>query len=122
MFDAIQVITRNLVATLEMMTDAYWASRESHFIMLNATRLRTFQKLTISALNGLSAMLLSGRVEELERLPEMVPMAAELKALIEEAQARCDEEAPIYSYLWLNMQLATQLDELRDLLARVLRR
>lgn len=120
-FDAIQVITRNLVATLEMMTDAYWASRESHFIMLNATRLRTFQKLTINALHGLSEMLLSGRVEEtLERLPEMEPMVAELKMLI--VQAHSDEEAPIYGYLWLNMQLAMQLDELRDLLSSVLRR
>ncbi|ACY84017.1 FUSC family protein [Edwardsiella piscicida] len=122
-FDAIQVITRNLVATLEMMTDAYWASRESHFIMLNATRLRTFQKLTINALHGLSEMLLSGRVEEtLERLPEMEPMVAELKTLIAQAQAHSDEEAPIYGYLWLNMQLAMQLDELRDLLSNVLRR
>ncbi|BEH98417.1 FUSC family protein [Edwardsiella ictaluri] len=122
-FDAIQVITRNLVATLEMMTDAYWASRESHFIMLNATRLRMFQKLTINALHGLSQMLLSGRGEEaLEHLPEMEPMVVELKTLIAQAQVHSDREAPIYGYLWLNMQLAMQLDELRDLLSNVLRR
>lgn len=49
-------------------------------------------------------------------------MVVELKTLIAQAQVHSDREAPIYGYLWLNMQLAMQLDELRDLLSNVLRR
>ena len=122
-FDAIQVMSRNLVSTLELLTDAYWATRESHFIMLNAIKLREFQKLSVNTLNALSNALLSGSIEaNLSDLPEMVSVSGELKALMENAKAAENIEAPIYGYVWLNIELAKQLDELKDLIGIVLRK
>jgi len=122
-FDAIQVMSRNLVSTLELLTDAYWATRESHFIMLNAKKLREFQKLSINTVNALSNALLSGSIEDnLSDLPEMVAVSGELKALMENAKAAENIEAPIYGYVWLNIELAKQLDELKDLIGMVLRK
>ncbi|MCE9947770.1 FUSC family protein [Hafnia paralvei] len=120
-FDAIQVMSRNLVSTLELLTDAYWATRESHFIMLNATTLRVFQKLSINTLNALSSALLSGNIDDdLSDLPEMGAVSVELKHLMENAKAAENIEAPIYGYVWLNLELAKQLDELRDLVSMAL--
>ncbi|MBW7982228.1 FUSC family protein [Enterobacillus tribolii] len=116
-FEAIQVMTRNVVTTLELLTDAYWASRESHFIMLNASRLRAFQRLTVDTLNQLSALLLEGDVALEERSERgLQEISGELKLLLEQVKARQDVEAPIFGYVWLNLELARQLDELRDLI------
>lgn len=120
-FDAIQVMSRNLVSTLELLTDAYWATRESHFIILNATTLQVFQKLSINTLNGLSGALLSGIIDDgLSNQPEMGSISVELKHLMETAKAEENIEAPIYGYVWLNLELAKQLDELRDLVSMAL--
>ncbi len=35
-FEAIQTINRNLVCMLELQINAHWATRASHFVMLNA--------------------------------------------------------------------------------------
>ncbi|EHI5874233.1 FUSC family protein [Salmonella enterica] len=120
-FDAIQVMSRNLVSTLELLTDAYWATRESHFIILNATTLQVFQKLSINTLNALSGALLSGNIDDgLSNLPEMGSISVELKHLMENATAEENIEAPIYGYVWLNLELAKQLDELRELVIMAL--
>lgn len=106
---------------MELLTDAYWATRESHFIMLNATTLRVFQKLSINTLNALSSALLSGNIDDdLSDLPEMGAVSVELKHLMENAKAAENIEAPIYGYVWLNLELAKQLDELRDLVSMAL--
>nr|VUD23626.1 Putative inner membrane protein [Salmonella sp. NCTC 7297] len=39
-FEAIQTINRNLVCMLELQINAHWATRASHFVMLNAHTLR----------------------------------------------------------------------------------
>ena len=91
--------------------------------MLNAKKLREFQKLSINTVNALSNALLSGSIEDnLSDLPEMVAVSGELKALMENAKAAENIEAPIYGYVWLNIELAKQLDELKDLIGMVLRK
>ena len=52
----------------------------------------------------------------------MVAVSGELKALMENAKAAENIEAPIYGYVWLNIELAKQLDELKDLIGMVLRK
>lgn len=52
----------------------------------------------------------------------MVAVSGELKSLMENAKASENIEAPIYGYVWLNIELAKQLDELKDLIGMVLRK
>ncbi|ECD7340077.1 FUSC family protein [Salmonella enterica subsp. enterica serovar Newport] len=120
-FESIQVMSRNLVSTLELLTDAYRVTYESHFIMLNIPKLRVFQNRLISMLNALSNGLLRDSFgNDLGHFPEMGGISAELKLLIENANASGKIEVPVYGYVWLHLELANQLDELRDLLRTVL--
>jgi uncharacterized membrane protein YccC len=116
-FEAIQTLSRNLVCTLELLADAYWASRESHFIMLNAKTLRSSQLLTLRSIELLADLVRNGD-QELPQLvsSELGEIASELKSLMQEASANPHSEAPIYGYVWLSMELAQQLKELGDLL------
>ena len=50
----------------------------------------------------------------------MGAVSVELKHLMENAKAAENIEAPIYGYVWLNLELAKQLDELRDLVSMAL--
>ena len=42
-YEGIQTINRNLVCMLELQINAYWATRPSHFVLLNAQKLRDTQ-------------------------------------------------------------------------------
>ncbi|VEA68411.1 Inner membrane protein yeeA [Serratia rubidaea] len=115
-FEAVQTLSRNLVCTLELLADAYWASRETHFIMLNAKKLRSAQLLTLRSLETLAAMMEHGGPGlPQQTIGELGEISAELKTLMQEAGGQ-HVEAPIYGYVWLSMQLAQQLEELSDLL------
>ncbi len=116
--EAVQTLSRNLVCTLELLADAYWASRETHFIMLNAKTLRSAQLLTLRSLESLADIMRNGVQEDEERevASELSEISSELKALMQQASTSPHNEAPIYGYVWLSMELAKQLEELGDLL------
>lgn len=116
-FEAVQTLNRNLVCTLELLADAYWASRETHFIMLNAKTLRSAQLLTLRSLESLAEMMHNGPQEQQQAaVGQLSEIAAELKTLMQEASVVQHGEAPIYGYVWLSMELTQQLEELGDLL------
>lgn len=116
-FEAVQTLSRNLVCTLELLADAYWASRETHFIMLNAKSLRSSQLLTQRSIDSLARIMRNGESEDLHAISnELSDTSAELKVLMQEASAAQSSEAPIYGYVWLSMEMAHQLKELGDLL------
>jgi uncharacterized membrane protein YccC len=116
-FEAVQTLSRNLVCTLELLADAYWASRETHFIMLNAKTLRSSQLLIQRAIESLAGIMRDGESQHPQMIAgELSEIAAELKVLMQEASAVQSNEAPIYGYVWLSMELAQQLEELGDLL------
>ncbi len=116
-FEAVQTLSRNLVCTLEVLADAYWASRETHFIMLNAKTLRSSQLLTQRAIESLANIMRDGEPLHAQVVAgELSDISAELKTLMQEASAAQLSEAPIYGYVWLSMELAQQLEELGDLL------
>src|SRR5476651_333034 len=122
-FDAIQTLSRNLLCTLELLADAYWSSRESHFLMLNARTLRSAQLLMLDTLEKLSLMLLNGtKGDEAALNHQLTESVAELKALMQEMNASQHLEAPIYGYVWLSMQVAEQLQSLGDLLTMTMRK
>lgn len=115
--EAVQTLSRNLVCTLELLADAYWASRETHFIMLNAKTLRSAQLLTLRSLESLAEMMHKGPQEHQQAaVGQLSEIAAELKTLMQEISIGQHGEAPIYGYVWLSMELTQQLEELGDLL------
>nr|WP_221298146.1 FUSC family protein [Rahnella rivi] len=116
-FDAVQTLSRNLLCTLELLADAYWSSRESHFLMLNARTLRSAQLLILDTLEKLSLMLLNGtRGDELKISHQLNESAEELKALMAEMNAAHHLEAQVYGYVWLSAQVAEQLKSMGDLI------
>ncbi|AKA37647.1 FUSC family protein [Yersinia ruckeri] len=122
-FNAIQTLYRNLVCTLEMLADTYWATRESHFLLLNVQTLRHTQLLTIRTLDSLSHCLRSGQPEfERSVASELSEISVELQNLIDNAAKNQQMEAPIYGYVWLSMEMTRQLKELGDLIHMTMRR
>jgi uncharacterized membrane protein YccC len=121
--EAIQTINRNMVYTIEMQINAWWASRESHLIMLNAPALRHTQQMTENTLRALSVMAIEGETEEvIANSHELTEISGELRRLIAEAGSDGLEETPIYGYVWLTLELAKQLERMTDLMRMALRK
>ncbi|WES66689.1 FUSC family protein [Superficieibacter sp. HKU1] len=122
-FEAIQTINRNLVCILELQINAFWASRASHFIMLNAHTLRETQQMTQQTLLTIAHALYEGNPQPIlansEKLNEIV---AELRQLIKEYEGDDLVETPMHGYVWLSMELARQLELLSHLICRALRK
>ncbi|WP_436876854.1 FUSC family protein [Siccibacter turicensis] len=122
-FEAIQTTCRNMVCTLELQINAHWASRESHFVMINARTLRDTQHMTQRTLANLSQALYEGNptpaLASREKLNEII---SELDQLIRESHSGSLEETPIHGYVWLSLELARQLELLSQLVCRALRK
>ncbi len=122
-FEAIQTINRNMVYTVEMQINAWWASRESHLILLNAPTLRRTQQMTENTLRALSTLAVRGETEQvIATSHELAEITRELKQLIADAGSERLEETPIYGYVWLSLELAKQLERMSDLLRMALRK
>ncbi|WP_406705222.1 FUSC family protein [Sodalis sp.] len=124
--ESIQTLSRNMVCVLELQIEAWWASRESHFLLLNATSLRHTQIRTLRTLATLATLaeaLREGNPEPIvANSEELASIAAELHQMRESINQRHQIEAPIYGYVWLSLKLAQQLEELAQLLCIALRR
>ena len=122
-FEAIQTVSRNLVCMLELQINAYWASRQGHFVMLNAQTLRETQQMTQQTLLTIAHALYEGNPQPVrantEKLNEIV---VELRQLIKEHQDDNLSETPIHGYVWLTIELARQLELLSHLICRALRK
>ncbi|MFT4464666.1 MAG: FUSC family protein [Sodalis sp. (in: enterobacteria)] len=118
--ESIQTLSRNMVCVLELQIEAWWASRASHFLLLNATSLRSTQ---IRTLRTLAEALREGNPEPIvANSEELASIAAELHQMRESINQRHQIEAPIYGYVLLTLKLAQQLEELAQLLCIALRR
>ncbi|WP_213991112.1 FUSC family protein [Sodalis sp. dw_96] len=122
-FDRIQNLSRNIVCVLELQIDAWWSSRESHFILLNATTLRSTQMVTLRTLLTLAEALRQGNPAPIvANSGELDTIAAELRQLMELASRREQIEAPIFGYVWLSLKLTGQLEQMAQLLCLALRK
>lgn len=121
-FEAIQTINRNMVNTMQMQIEAWWASRESHLLLLSAPALRRTQQMTEETLNALALLLQKGETEQViansHALEEIVQ---ELEALIASGSAQLETTA-IYGYVWLSLEQARQLERITDLVRLALRK
>ncbi len=122
-FEAIQTISRNMICTLELQTNAYWASRESHFLMINAKALRETQLMTHQMLMAIAQALYEGNPSPVkasrERLNEII---MELRALMKQEQHGPLQETSIHGYVWLTLEQARQLELLSELICKALRK
>lgn len=122
-FEAIQTVNRNLVCMLELQINALWATRESHFVMLNAHTLRETQQMTQQALLTIAHALFEGNPQPIlansEKLNETVN---ELRTLIRQHDEHNVAEIPIHGYVWLSLETARQLELLSHLICRALRK
>lgn len=122
-FEGIQKVSRNMVCTLELQINAYWASRASHFLMINARTLRDTQQMTQKTLSTIALALQEGNPSPItantEKLNEIV---SELRQLMNEGQGSALQETPIHGYVWLSVELARQLELLSQLICRALRK
>jgi uncharacterized membrane protein YccC len=122
-FEAIQTVNRNLVCMLELQINALWASRTSHFVMLNAQTLRETQLRTQQALLTITHALYEGNPQPvLANTEKLNDTVAELRQLIAEHKGDNVAETPIHGYVWLNMEMARQLELLSHLICRALRK
>ena len=122
-FEAIQTIQRNMVYTLEMQINAWWASRESHLLLLNAPTIRRTQVLTENLFRTLSDMLTSGITDQLANTTaELEEVDRELKLLLAKAEHANAEAAQVYGYVWLSLELHGQLLRMNELIRMVLRK
>lgn len=121
-FEAIQTINRNMVNTMQMQIEAWWASRESHLLLLSAPALRRTQQMTEETLNALALLLQKGETEQViansHALEEIVQ---ELETLIASGSAQLETTA-IYGYVWLSLEQARQLERMTDLVRLALRK
>lgn len=122
-FEAIQTLDRNIVVTLELQINAWWASRESHFLLVNAKTVRETQQMTDRTLVTLAQALYEGNPTPVkynnERLDDIVK---ELHQLMEHESMRNAKETPIHGYVWLSLELARQLHLLSELICKALRK
>lgn len=122
-FEAIQTVNRNLVCMLELQINALWASRTSHFVMLNAHTLRETQLRTQQALLTITHALYEGNPQPvLANTEKLNDTVVELRQLIAEHKDDNVAETPIHGYVWLNMEMARQLELLSHLICRALRK
>ncbi|PKH26999.1 hypothetical protein CIG19_00050 [Enterobacterales bacterium CwR94] len=121
--EAIQTLIRNILCTLELQTNAWWSSRESHLIMLKAPALRRAQQMTGQTFHALAEALLSGNTDNIAaNNAELSAIVSELRHLIAEANSDALVETPIHGYVWLSLEQARQLERLSDLIRLALRR
>ncbi|EHS0416708.1 FUSC family protein [Salmonella enterica] len=122
-FEAIQTINRNLVCMLELQINAHWATRASHFVMLNAHTLRETQQMTQQTLLTIAHALFEGNPQPvLANTGKLNDIAAELRQLMNEQQGDAVAETPIHGCVWLSMETARQLELLSHLICRALRK
>lgn len=122
-FEGIQTQNRNLICTLELQFNAWWASRQSHLIMLNAPALRRAQQMTETTLRTLSLAIVEGNSEKIAALrAELAEIGRELRQPIAESASDELVETPIHGYVWLSMEMARQLERLSELISLALRK
>jgi len=122
-FEGMQTLNRNMVCTLELQLNAWWASRESHLIMLNAPTLKRTQQMTENTLRALSKAIVEGSTEQISaNSAELAEITRELRQLIKESNSDELVETPIHGYVWLSLEMAGQLERLSDLMRLVLRK
>ncbi|CAK9885347.1 MAG: Inner membrane protein YeeA [Candidatus Erwinia impunctatus] len=121
-FEGIQTTNCNLVCTLELQINAWWASRQCHLILLDSRMIRRTQQMTENTLRALSAAVIEGSTEKIAKnSDELAEISHELRQLLHDVDSDESIETPAYGYVWLSIEMTRQLERLSDLIRLVLR-
>ena len=112
-FESLQTLHRNLLATMSLMIDAYWSSRESHLLIESEPALNGLHQLIPQALESLQNKLCMG-ISNNQISGELREKAHDLKELVLKSLDGKITETPFYAYVWLSLEMLRQLTELND--------
>ena len=114
-FGNLQTLHRNLITTLTLMIDAYWASHESHKLIESEPALRDIHRLIPQALKSLQNKMVMG-ISNNEISGQLRTTTQTLRELMFKGLDRKNVETPFYAYIWLSLEMLRQLTSMNDLL------
>ncbi|WP_321833644.1 FUSC family protein [Pseudomonas kulmbachensis] len=112
-FGSLQTLHRNLLATMSLMIDAYWSSRESHLLIESEPSLNDLHNLIPQALESLQNKLCMG-ISNNQISGELRQKTQDLQELVLKSLEGKINETPFYAYVWLSLEMLRQLTELND--------
>lgn len=112
-FESLQTLHRNMLATMSLMIDAYWSSRESHLLIESEPALNGLHQLIPQALESLQNKLCMG-ISNNQISGELREKAHDLKELVLKSLDGKITETPFYAYVWLSLEMLRQLTELNN--------
>lgn len=99
-YKSIQTINRNLVCMLKLQINAYWATRPSHFVLLNAQKLRNTQHIMQQILLSLvHALYKSNPQPVFANTKKLNNAVKKLRQLLNNHHNLKVVKTPIYSYV-----------------------
>ena len=112
-FEAVQTLHRNMLATMSLMIDAYWSSRESHLLIESEPALSDLHQLIPQALESLQNKLCLG-IANNQISGELRQKTHDLHELVLKSLDGKISETPFYAYVWLSLEMLRQLTEFND--------
>lgn len=121
LLEDIQLATRDMVAVQKFRINAHWASRSGRFLILNSHVFSDMEDMLQKTLKTLAIALRQGNpspiVSNTERLNVITK---ELHFLFLSGKSDVVMESAVYGYVWLSIQLTTQLEALSSLISKAL--
>lgn len=112
-FESLQTLHRNLLATMSLMIDAYWSSSKNHKLIESEQALNDLHRLIPQALVSLQNKLVMG-ISNNQISSELRQKSQDLHTLVFESLKDKVYEPPFYAYIWLALEMLRQLTELND--------
>lgn len=112
-FESLQTLHRDLLATMALMIDAYWSSNENHKLIESEQALNDLHRLIPQALESLQNKLVMG-ISDNQISGELRQKARDLHGLVLESIKDKVYEPPFYAYIWLTLEMLRQLTDLND--------
>ena len=103
-FESLQTLHRNLLATMSLMIDAYWSSRESHLLIESEPALNGLHHLIPQALESLQNKLCEG-ISNNQISGELRQKTHDLHELVLKSLDGKITETPFYAYVWLSLEM-----------------
>lgn len=112
-FESLQTLHRNLLATMSLMIEAYWTSRENHLLIESEPALHDLHRLIPQALESLQNKLCMG-IADNQINSELRQRSRDLNELVLKSINGKLIETPFYAYVWLSLEMLRRLTELND--------
>ena len=112
-FESLQTLHRNMLATMSLMIDAYWSSRESHLLIESEPALNGLHKLIPQALESLQNKLCM-EISNNQISGELRQKTHDLNEVVLKSLEGKITETPFYAYVWLSLQMLKQLTDFND--------